>query len=185
MMTWIGITLLTLLSSARLAQVLSGRVWSLPLLLHSLLAAILLILHRKSSRAAPLFKQLFAWASALLPLFIQVRIEVSLVSRLVSLAGLVLSLWGLVSLGRSFDIVPADRGLITHGPYCLMRHPIYAGELLSVLAMVSASLSIWNLLALAILVASLVLRIRWEEDILSDYAVYAHRVHFRLIPGVW
>lgn len=185
MMTWIGITLMTLLSSARLAQVLAGRVWSLPLLVHSLLAAILLILHRKSSRDASLIQQLVAWASALLPLFIQVGIDVSLAARLVSLAGVALSLWGLASLGRAFDIVPADRGLVTHGPYRFMRHPIYAGELLSVMAMVSASLNVWNWLALVILVVSLVMRIHWEECIISDYAVYAQRVLFRLIPGVW
>jgi hypothetical protein len=184
-MTWIGISLMILLSSARLTQVLAGHWWSLPLLAHSLLAAILLILHGKPSRDSSIFKQLLAWCSALLPLTIQIGPDLPLASRLGSLAGIALSLWGLFSLGRAFDIVPADRGLVVRGPYRFMRHPIYAGELLSVFCMSINFLTLWNGIALVLLAFTLVWRIRWEEAIISKYADYARQVNFRLIPGVW
>lgn len=184
-MNWIGFALIALLSSARLAQVLAGYWWSLPLLVHSLLASILLALHGKPARDSSLFQQLVAWLSALIPLSIQTGMDVAIVARIVSLIGLTLSLWGLVSLGRAFDIVPADRGLVVKGPYRIIRHPIYAGELLSVLVMVFDHFTLWNGLVLVLLVASFILRIRWEEKIIGQYDGYARQVNFRLIPGVW
>ena len=36
---------------------------------------------------------------------------------------------GKVVLGRSFGLVPANRGIVARGPYLLVRHPIYAGYL--------------------------------------------------------
>jgi protein-S-isoprenylcysteine O-methyltransferase Ste14 len=185
MMTWIGIALMTILSSARLAQVLVGNWWSLPLLAHSLLAAILLVMHGRAAKDAPAWQEGVAWASALLPLAVQMTAEVPWLVRVISLVGMLYSVWGLVSLGRAFDIVPADRGLVTHGPYRFMRHPIYAGELFSVLVMGISQPSIWNVLVMAALAFTLVLRIRWEEKIIGGYARYARVVNFRLIPGVW
>ena len=44
-----------------------------------------------------------------------------------ALAGWAVSL---STLGRSFGVVPADRGLVRHGPYRFIRHPIYAFETL-------------------------------------------------------
>src|SRR5215467_1336419 len=42
------------------------------------------------------------------------------------LIGLVVAIVSLLALGRSFGFVAADRGLVTRGPYAVIRHPLYA-----------------------------------------------------------
>jgi protein-S-isoprenylcysteine O-methyltransferase Ste14 len=39
-----------------------------------------------------------------------------------------------LSLGRSIGYVPADRGIITSGPYRFVRHPIYSGLFVTLFA---------------------------------------------------
>jgi hypothetical protein len=41
-----------------------------------------------------------------------------------------------------------------------------------------------TLIALALII-TLVLRIRWEEQIISGYQEYSFQVRSRLLPGVW
>jgi protein-S-isoprenylcysteine O-methyltransferase Ste14 len=94
----------------------------------------------------------------------------------------------LVSLGRSFSIFPAQRALVERGPYGLVRHPVYLGEL----AMLVTAASTGGLLpGLAVFFAMLVLlipRIRREELALArdeSHARYAARVRYRLLPGIY
>ena len=181
----LGIILMTLLSSARLAQAFSGQWWALPLLAHSLLAVILLVLHDEPANDSTLVQQFIAWCSALLPLTIHVGLEIPVMMRMLSLGGVVFALWGLARLGKAFDIAPADRGLVIRGPYRFMRHPIYAGEIFSALVMAVTNISLWNAIAILSLVITLVIRILWEEKIISGYAVYAKNVPSRLVPGLW
>jgi protein-S-isoprenylcysteine O-methyltransferase Ste14 len=101
-------------------------------------------------------------------------------------AGYGLVLWSVVALGPRFGIGPADRGLVTGGPYRFIRHPMYLGELLLRGALVAASpqpvFAAGMLLGLTIIQ---VLRIQREERVLGGYIDYASRVRFRLLPGVW
>jgi protein-S-isoprenylcysteine O-methyltransferase Ste14 len=91
-------------------------------------------------------------------------------------------------LGRNFAILPARRALVTAGPYRLIRHPAYAGELLMVLACALAAPS-WPVAALAMAAVPLVvLRIVVEERVLAGdaaHAGYCARVPWRLVPGLW
>ena len=48
---------------------------------------------------------------------------------LVSGIGLILVIVAKLTLGRSFGIAPANRGIVMRGPYTIMRHPIYTGYL--------------------------------------------------------
>jgi hypothetical protein len=110
------------------------------------------------------------------------------VTALVSAAGLAIVIASKISLGRSFGLVPANRGVVCSGPYRLVRHPIYLGYLVTHAAFVVANPLPWNL---AILLASdlaLVIRARYEERTLERderYVAYEARVRWRLVPRVF
>ena len=104
------------------------------------------------------------------------------------LAGLVAAIASLVALGRSFGFVAADRGLVTRGPYALVRHPVYAGYLLIQLGYVLQAISLRNALVLLFATACNIGRTVAEERVLSaspQYRRYRDQVRWRLIPGVW
>ena len=180
-----GIFVMAFLGGARLNQILAGGWWALPLFLHAMFSMILLIIHRKPGRLSPFLQRVTAWASALMPLAIQINGFIPLANRIVSMAGVAVAIWTLVVLGKSFDVSPADRGLVNRGPYKLVRHPMYASELFSVLAMVIVDLNLRNILVTLALIITLVLRIRWEEKIIRGYQAYSFQVRSRLLPGVW
>ncbi len=176
---------MAILGGARLYQILSGELWEIPLFFHAILSAMLLVLHSKTERHAPLLQRLVAWTSALLPFAIKLDAQIPFVLRGLSLAGVVVAIWTIATLGKAFDVTPADRGLVMKGPYQWVRHPMYCSELFSVVAMVLADLSVRNILVTFLLIATLVMRIKWEEEIISGYQSYSNQVRDRLIPGVW
>jgi protein-S-isoprenylcysteine O-methyltransferase Ste14 len=107
---------------------------------------------------------------------------------LVSALGLMLVVAGKLSLGRSFGIVPANRGVIVSGPYAFMRHPIYAGYLVTHAAFVVAHPTLRNVTILLVADAALVIRSLLEERLLSGddgYRAYCGRVAWHLVPGVF
>ena len=185
LLDYFGIILMAILGGARLNQVLTGEWWALPLFAHAMLSACMLVLHRKTSHHAPLLQRLIAWASALLPFAVQVNNSVPAMNRFLSLSGVVIAIWAIAALGKSFDVSPADRGLVKHGPYKWLRHPMYASELFSVIVIVVVDLSLRNILVTLVLLATLYLRIHWEENIIRGYADYGKQVRNRVIPGVW
>jgi protein-S-isoprenylcysteine O-methyltransferase Ste14 len=106
----------------------------------------------------------------------------------VQLGGLVFALASLAMLGRSFGLVAANRGIKTRGPYGFIRHPAYAGYLVTYLAYVAENLSIRNVVLLALGTAFQLVRIREEERLLTrddGYAQYRRSVRYRLIPLVY
>ena len=124
--------------------------------------------------------------AALLPLAAPYPAEMPVPVLIIGLLGYGLVLWSLLVLGRSFGIAPADRGLVTRGPYRYIRHPMYLGELILRAALVISSPQ--PLLATALLVVLViiqVIRLLREERIINAYGTYASQVRYRLIPGVW
>jgi protein-S-isoprenylcysteine O-methyltransferase Ste14 len=100
-------------------------------------------------------------------------------------AGLLLAVVSLGVLGRSFGLVAANRGIKTRGPYGLVRHPAYAGYLLTYSGYVAENPSLRNVALFCLVTVFQLVRIREEEQLLvrdSAYAQYRSRVRYRVVP---
>jgi protein-S-isoprenylcysteine O-methyltransferase Ste14 len=94
-------------------------------------------------------------------------------------------LYSVLALGTCFGLLPEARGLVTSGPYRHVRHPVYLGEFGMAAGMLLAALSLRNAVAVAMMVAGQVVRMRLEERALErefpEYGAYAASTP-RLIP---
>jgi protein-S-isoprenylcysteine O-methyltransferase Ste14 len=111
-----------------------------------------------------------------------------LAGQLIQLVGVSLQLGASFSLGRSFGLVPANRGVKTSGLYRLVRHPFYFAYLVTQTGYLLNNPSARNLTAALVGLGFQVLRIRYEERLLSrdpDYVGYAGAVRWHLVPGLW
>lgn len=114
--------------------------------------------------------------------------SLAMAGAITQVGGLGLTCAAMLSLGRSFGVVAANRGLKVHGPYRFVRHPVYLAHTVTYIGFVMANPTPWNA---AIGVATLtcqVFRMRAEERVLSatsDYNEYRARVRWRLVPGVY
>lgn len=110
------------------------------------------------------------------------------ISNLLMVAGMVFALAALGTLGKSFSIIPQARKLVVGGPYRLVRHPVYLGEITGVLGLTLAGVSIAKILIFLLLVGCQVYRAIQEEKLLADsfpeYADYASKTA-RFIPGLY
>lgn len=108
-------------------------------------------------------------------------------SVLVLAVGLVAMLWALGALGTNISVVPQAREVISHGPYSLVRHPLYAAELVNVVGLCLAHRGPWPWVVLVALVVFQVIRARREESLLArelpGYADYRARTPM-LVPAL-
>ncbi len=100
-------------------------------------------------------------------------------------AGLLWQMYAKCCLGRHFGILPAHRGIVRHGAYRLVRHPIYLGYFISHAGFLLGHFSAFNLAVLAAFYLLKLCRIHCEERLLrqdSRYRDYCTQVKYRLIP---
>jgi protein-S-isoprenylcysteine O-methyltransferase Ste14 len=105
-----------------------------------------------------------------------------------SAAGLLVVIGGKMSLGRSFGLMPANRGIVSTGLYRLVRHPIYMGYLITHVGFLAANPTIWNALTLVGADIALMIRATCEEKTLAKdpaYRSYQERVRWRVVPGLF
>ena len=85
--------------------------------------------------------------------------------------------------------VEQNQKVISTGPYALVRHPMYLGFSIMVLATPVALGSYWALPAFLSFPLILVYRIMNEEEVLvrelPGYSDYMQNVRYRLVPGIW
>jgi len=103
-------------------------------------------------------------------------------------AGVLMQISAKLTLGRSFGMVPANRGLKLSGPYRLVRHPMYLGYMLAHVGFVLSNPTGWNIGFYVLAYVCQIPRLLAEEKLLAaddTYRQYQTRVPFHLIPGVF
>jgi protein-S-isoprenylcysteine O-methyltransferase Ste14 len=109
------------------------------------------------------------------------------VSRGVVLAANLLGIGALLSLGRSFGVLIAWRGLASGGLYALVRHPMYGADILLRAGFALSHLTPLTAALFAASAALYVWRALLEERFLSrepEYRAYLARVRRRFVPFV-
>jgi protein-S-isoprenylcysteine O-methyltransferase Ste14 len=96
----------------------------------------------------------------------------AIVDLLVQVFGALMIVWALVTLmvEKKHTTVPLPKGyfFIEHGPYEILRHPIYAGYLLIMVSIVETEFTLLRLISLLILCGAIWLKIIREEYIMGE-----------------
>ena len=159
------------------------------------LLAVMFVVRQVPQRTAPGFYPRFAAVAGtylgtgivLLPPQ-ELSSALYLVSLLLVISGTVVAISAVLALGRSISILPEARRLVTWGPYALVRHPLYLGEIVAIFGIALQYLLPWSLLLAALVCAFQFLRIKNEERILvkvfPEYKNYMVGTA-RLVPGLY
>jgi protein-S-isoprenylcysteine O-methyltransferase Ste14 len=169
------------------------RLTGLLLLVSEALVVVLIVFRRRAvqvdrSTSARLITVVSMIGPPLLRAGQEAALVPDLLTALVSTVGLALVIAGKVTLGRSFGLVPANRGVVVGGPYLMMRHPIYTGYVISHLAFLAAHPTVRNIVLIVAADTALVVRALLEERTLTgdpQYRDYCQRVGWHLVPGVF
>jgi protein-S-isoprenylcysteine O-methyltransferase Ste14 len=163
------------------------------LLLESFTAAAFLTRRRPKTSSSDPGDWVIALAATMAPLFFgpersALPLTLRVVLETVQAFGTCVSIFGVCSLRRSFGLVPANRGVRVSGLYRLVRHPIYAGYIVSYLAFILASSSVRNVAITIVDIVFQIIRINNEEHHLNldpEYRKYAARTRWRLFPLIY
>ncbi len=107
--------------------------------------------------------------------------------------GFAFSSWALIE-NRFFAgtvRIQTERGhqVVSTGPYRIVRHPGYAGVMVSYACVPILLDSFWAFIPTALLGVVLIVRTLLEDRILQaelpGYQEYARRTRYRLLPGIW
>ncbi len=161
---------------------------------YAFLVFLYLIRIAPRSTTRSLIAKIVAVSATFLPFVIPLMGEPSgdpktiLFASLISISGITVTLYSLSALGRSFSIIPQARKLVQTGPYRLVRHPVYLGELIAIFGVVLSRFSVTALAIYCLQTALLIYRALEEEKLLAgifpEYEAYALG-RARFIPGIF
>jgi len=128
----------------------------------------------------------FGW-SVEIPFFLKFAAVVLVV------LGSFLGSWAIVSnpYFASTVRIQSERGhkVVSNGPYRYIRHPAYAGWILSGIGLPVMLGSLWALIPSGLTVVTFIIRTGLEDRTLKKelpgYDEYSQNTHFRLVPYVW
>jgi len=111
---------------------------------------------------------------------------------IVELLGITLGVWAVIAMRiGNFNITPDPfkwTKLVADGPYELIRHPMYLALLLTTLPLIINYLTIFRLVLWLILLISLLLKLNYEEGLLTGqlegYREYSTET-WKLIPFIY
>ncbi len=164
------------------------------LLLINTVALVLFVTRRDASRVGNIWEGLIAVSGTFVVSLLLIvsndegttlGTDAPLLPTIIQCAGIAGWAVSLVALGRSLGIAPADRGLVRHGPYRFIRHPIYAFEALFFAGWLINVHTPSAALVVVVWAALQIARIVREERILGGYDDYRQAVRWRILPGVW
>ncbi|MBI5295721.1 MAG: isoprenylcysteine carboxylmethyltransferase family protein [Chloroflexi bacterium] len=131
----------------------------------------------------PGFDKRYGWS--------QVPVWLVILADLGVLAGYGLYILVLRTNSYASRVIEVEQGqqVISAGPYALVRHPMYLGMILLMVATPLALGSFWAFLPSLGLIPLLVVRARDEEKLLmkdlAGYREYTQKTHYRIFPGIW
>lgn len=171
----------------------TGRVTGLLLLANEALVVVLTVFRRPTSDVdRSLRARVLTTLSLLGPMLVSPAAVAALLPAVMTVTlsafGLLIVIGGKVSLGRSFGLMPANRGVVSNGLYRLVRHPIYMGYLITHAGFLAANPTRWNILTLLGADVALLIRAVCEEQTLARdgaYREYQQVVRWRVLPGVF
>ena len=171
----------------------TGRIVGLMLVVSELLVVVMTLFRRRAASVdRGMRARVLTTLSLLGPPLVRpvalVALAPQMLTAAISVTGLLIVIGGKLSLGRSFGLIPANRGIVSSGLYRLVRHPIYMGYLVTHVAFVVANPSVWNVVLLVAADAALLARAVCEEATLATdpaYRAYQTKVRWRVCPGVF
>jgi protein-S-isoprenylcysteine O-methyltransferase Ste14 len=171
----------------------TGRLTGLLLLASETLVVVLTVRRRGTSEVDRSYRARWLTALSIMgPVLVRPASVTALAPELatvvLSAIGLSVVIAGKLSLGRSFGLMPANRGVVSSGLYRLVRHPIYLGYLITHSGFVAANPTLWNVVMLVGADIALMWRAVCEEQTLGNdaaYREYQRTVRWRVVPGVF
>jgi protein-S-isoprenylcysteine O-methyltransferase Ste14 len=106
--------------------------------------------------------------------------------------GGILAVWAILTMKlRYLRITPAPHEggrLITHGPYRVIRHPMYTSLFIVAIPLIIVQFTYFRLFVLMILCIDLIIKLIYEERLLvkhfPEYAGYKQK-SWRILPWIW
>ncbi|QEE16990.1 isoprenylcysteine carboxylmethyltransferase family protein [Promethearchaeum syntrophicum] len=107
------------------------------------------------------------------------------------LIGWIIGIWAMIA-NKNFTMtvsVDKNRYLCDTGPYKIIRHPGYTGEIIMILSVPLIFGSAWSYIPAALLIIIFIVRTHFEDKLLQKelpgYDLYSKKTKFRLIPLIW